>query len=84
MSSPALDLFFSCDGIVDVRKIFVVNQIVAVIFAGKSFRYAFVSPMLNKTFRQVIRNTSVKNIPFRISDDIDIVMMLFENMHGRL
>lgn len=81
MPSPAFYFFLPSYGVIDVWEILVINQIITIIFAGKCFGVAPVDPMFYQPLGKIIGKTCTENSSFRIGNDVNIIVMLFVNIH---
>lgn len=82
MSSPAFYFFFPGDSIINVSEVLIINEIIAVVFTSKGFGLSSVRPMFFQTLRQVVGNTGIEYSPFGIGDNVDLVMVLFVDVHS--
>ena len=81
LSSPAFYFLFSYNSIIDIREVFVINEVIAKVFTSKGTGHATISPMLHQSLRKIVSDTGIKYCSFWVGDDINVVVVLFIDVH---
>jgi len=70
--------------LIDVWKLFKVNQAIAIIFACKGFRVASIHPVLYQPLREIIGDTCVQHGSLEVCYHINMVLVPVVDIHAKL